>query len=337
MTDLSRITGGIAGAMIGDALGALTETLTREQIRTTYGGWITGFVPNDHTPFGQRRTLGAITDDASLLLAMTRACLDGPSLATVVRELLSWADDPTYSQFCGPSTSRAIARLRAGDDPAIVGLGSPESFTGASNGGGMKAAPAGWLHPGDPEAAARTAALLCTPTHRTDLGIAGAAAVAGACAMAMTGSEVEAIVEGAIEGARVGHEIGRREGRTVAGPDPVRRLTQAVDIARRAASLEAAVDDLGDFVGAGIAAMEAVPTAIGLVVAAGGDPLRTAVASANIGDDTDTVGCMATAIAGTMSGTAAFPDDWLDLVQRVNGIRISPLAEQFVVRLGRNR
>jgi ADP-ribosylglycohydrolase len=59
------------------------------------------------------------------------------------------------------------------------------------------------------------------------------------------------------------------------------------------------------------------------------------VAAANIGDDTDTVGCMATAIAGTMSGSAAFPDDWLDLVQRVSGIRIAPLAEQFVVRLGR--
>ncbi len=333
-----RIAGGIAGAMIGDALGALTETLTRGQIRASYGGWISDFVPNEHTPFGQHRTLGAITDDASLLLAMARSCLDGPTLETVVRELLAWSEHPVYGQFCGPSTSRALARIKAGDDPAVVGLGTPESFTGASNGGGMKAAPAGWLHPGDVAAAARTAWLFCVPTHHTDLGVSGAGAIAGACAAAMqAGADVHAVVAGAIEGARVGQEWGRSEGRTVAGPDPVRRLSYAVDLARRAPDVETATDDLADFVGAGIAAMEAVPTAIALVVAADGDPVGTAVAAANIGDDTDTVGCMATAVAGTLRGLGAFPSEWVALVERVNGVDIAAVARAFADRVEAGR
>ncbi len=333
MDTAAHIAGGIAGAMVGDALGALTETLTRAQIRQTYGGWLRDFVPNQHTPFGQHRTLGAITDDASLVLAMARACLDGPTLDSVVRELLAWSEHPLYGAFCGPSTSRALALLREGADPATVGLGDSGSFTGASNGGAMKAAPAGWLHPGDVPAAARTAALFCVPTHYTDLGVAGAAAIAGACAVAMVdGATLDDIVAGSIDGARLGQELGQQHGRTVAGPDPVRRLEFALKLARDAPGLESATNDLADFVGAGIAAMEAVPAALGLVVAAAGDPVQTAIAAANIGDDTDTVGCMATAIAGTWRGMAAFPPAWTDLVQGVNEVDIAELARQFAAR-----
>lgn len=334
MDVMDRIAGGIAGAMIGDALGALTETLTRRQIRETYGGWVRDFIPNDHTPFGQRRTLGAITDDASLLLAMARSCLDGPTLETVVRELLAWSEHPLHGQFCGPSTSRALARIRAGDDPALVGLGTPESFTGASNGGGMKAAPAGWLHPGDAAAAARAAALFCVPTHNTDLGVAGAATIAGACAAAMVnGATLDDVVAGAMVGAREGLLIGQAEGRTVAGPNPARRVEAAVEIGRRAPDLETAVEDLADLIGAGIAAMEAVPSAIGLVVAADGDPVTTAIAAANIGDDTDTIGCMATSIAGTLRGFEAFPATWVELVERVNDVDIRATAREFATRV----
>lgn len=327
MTSLTdRIHGGLAGAVVGDALGSLTETLSRRGIRELYG-WLDDFTEFRFRPFGQERPVGGWTDDSSLVVAMARSVVDagGVELDAAVRRLLAWADDESVSRYSGPSTSAAVARLRAGEDPGEVGRG--QESTGTSNGGGMKAAPAGWAHPGDVEAAARAAAVLCTPTHNTQLAIAGAAAVAAACAVAcQDGTRVDDVVAAGVEGARLGERFGLAQGREVAGPSIARRIGWAADVARAASSFETAVEDVADLVGAGLTTHESVPAVFGLLVAAGGDVNRVAVAAANVGDDTDTVGTMAGAIAGTLGGIATVHRPWYDLVTRVNDVDLAGLA-----------
>ncbi|TAM66978.1 MAG: hypothetical protein EPN48_15040 [Microbacteriaceae bacterium] len=326
-----RIEGGMAGAVIGDALGAMTETLSIRQIRHLYG-WIDDFTELRHKPYDQDRVIGAYTDDASLVIAMAQSIIDSGDveLDAVVSHLMKWSSDPVLAKFSGPSTKRAVMRIAAGEDPFLVGMGDVQSFTGATNGGAMKSAPAGWFHPGDVAAAARAAAIICTPTHNTQLAIAGAAAVAGACAQAcVEGTDITAIIEAAVEAAQIGEAIGLAQGREVAGPSIERRILAAVEIARSGHDLESVVEDLADQIGAGLNTHESVPAAFGLLAAAGGDINLTAITAANIGDDTDTIGSIATAIAGTFSGIDKVNKDWYALVSTVNCIDIKGLAQKF--------
>lgn len=327
-TLVDRIHGGLAGAVIGDALGAITETLSIRQIRDLYG-WIDDFTPLRHKPYDQERVVGAWTDDGSLVVAMTRAAIEGPGvkLDSVIRHLMQWASDPALAKFSGPSTKLAVSRIAGGEDPRVVGMGTVQSFTGASNGGAMKAAPAGWANPGDVAGAAEAAAVICTPTHNTQIAIAGAAAIASACAVAcVDGSSVDDVVAASLEGAALGERAGLRDGREVAGPSVEQRIAWAVDIARSASDLPTATESIANRIGAGLNTYESVPAAIGLFVAAAGDVNQTAIAAANIGDDTDTVGCMAAAISGTYSGIESVNRDWYSLVTSVSNIDLAQLA-----------
>ncbi len=327
-TLVDRIHGGLAGAVIGDALGAITETLSMRQIRELYG-WLDDFTPLRHKPYDQDRVVGAWTDDGSLVVAMTRAAIEGKGLEldSVIEHLMQWASDPELAKFSGPSTKLAISRIAGGEDPRAVGMGTVQSFTGASNGGAMKSAPAGWANPGDVEGAAAAAAVICAPTHNTQIAIAGAAAIASACATAcVNGSRVDDVVVAALEGAAIGERLGLRDGREVAGPSVVRRIAWAVDIARSSTDLASAVESIADHIGAGLNTYESVPAAIGLFVATSGDVNQTAIAAANIGDDTDTIGCMAGAISGTYSGIDIVNSNWYSLVSSVSNIDLAQLA-----------
>jgi len=334
MSELSlaaRIEGGLAGAVIGDALGAITETLSIRQIRRLYG-WIDDFTELRHKPYDQDRVIGAYTDDGSLVIAMAESIVDAGevNLDSVVKHLMKWSSDPLLARFSGPSTKRAVARIADGEDPFSVGMGDVQSFTGATNGGAMKAAPAGWLHPGNVAAAAEAAAVICAPTHNTQLAIAGAAAVAGACAQAcVEGTDLEEIIDAALDASRIGESIGLAQGREVAGPSIERRILAAVEIAQSGVDLESIVADLADHIGAGLNTHESVPSAIGLFVATRGDVNLTAIAAANIGDDTDTIGSMATAIAGTFSGFEKVNERWYSLVTSVNRIDLHGLAQRL--------
>ncbi|MEP7025923.1 MAG: ADP-ribosylglycohydrolase family protein, partial [Actinomycetota bacterium] len=49
--------------------------------------------------------------------------------------------------------------------------------------------------------------------------------------------------------------------------------------------------------------------------------------AASLGGDSDTIGAMAGAIAGACHGVAALPAAARETVDRVNGLRLGPLAE----------
>ncbi|MCW5710665.1 ADP-ribosylglycohydrolase family protein [Shinella sp.] len=326
-----RICGGLAGAVIGDALGALTETLSIRQIEEIYG-WLDDFTELKHKPYDQNRVVGAYTDDASLVIAICKAAIEpqGFCIDTIVSKLLEWSEDPNLAKFAGPSTKRAVSRILAGENPRLVGMGDVQSFTGLSNGGAMKAPPAGWLYPGDIAASARAAALICEPTHNTQIAISGAAAIGAACSMAMLdGATVEAVAEAAVEGSRLGERIGMEQGREVAGPSVPRRIEQAIRIANSGHGLRTILLNLADEIGAGLNTYESVPAAIGVFVAVAGDVNAAAIASANIGDDTDTVGCMAAAIAGTFTGIQGVNPRWMELVSQVNALDLPDLAARL--------
>lgn len=329
-----RVVGGLAGAIIGDALGAHVEFMTHRAIIAEYG-WFDHFLDVPlRSPFAGGRQPGSFTDDASQMLELVYAFIDngGVSVDAALNGILNWARDPEMvRRFAGPTTRIALQRLRDGDDPADVGRGNIHNIgSGITNGAAMKAAPGGWFATSFDEAVLN-GVKIATPTHFTQIGAGSAAAIAAATWRALDATAtIDQVVEAAIEGARQGEAIGLREGREAPGSSLPARIEAAVEIARDAPDLKSAVHSISDRVGSSVYAIESVPAAIALFRAANGDVKQTAIACANVGDDTDSVGCMATAIAGTFGGRKQVPNDWYDLISRTNNVNLPDIATKVV-------
>ncbi len=72
--------------------------------------------------------------------------------------------------------------------------------------------------------------------------------------------------------------------------------------------------------------VESVPAAVGIFVAAKGDPLETIVGGTNIGNDTDTVAAMAGSLAGALRGIDAVPQSMYETLKAVNSEDIEAIA-----------
>lgn len=330
-----KIHGSLATAVIGDALGAPTEQRSIEEIRQRFGGRVeTFFAPPPDSPYAKGRQAAQITDDSSQMLMLAEAFVAGGGDITaraVADVILAWAQLPQYyPHFAGPSTRRAVDALRAGADPDTIGAEGRETTQGTSNGGAMRVAPAGLVHPGDPAAAVAAAAITCRPSHNTSIGVSAAGAVAAAVAVALRdGATLMDVVRAALWGAEEGARIGAQQGRQVAGASVRARLQRALELAVSSPDPDTAAGRIADEVGTGLHAAEAIPAAVGFFLAAGGDPRTTVVAAANAGDDTDTTACIAGSIAGAYAGFGKVPSDLYEQVVAANGLQLEELAARL--------
>lgn len=330
-----RVLGSLATACIGDALGAPAEQRSPREIVTLWGGWLRDFQdPPVDSPYAEGRHKGQITDDSSQMLGLVKAYLDEPAELTaagVGRMLLEWSETQYYPRFAGPSTKRAIEGLREGRDAERLGAEGRLCTDGTSNGAAMRVAPAGLRHPGDLHAAIADALTTCRPSHLTNIGVAGAGAVAAAVSAAMMpGCGVADVVWAARLGASEGERLGREHGRDVAGPSVERRIELGAAAALAAADFQSAVLAVTDVVGSGLGMAEAVPAALGIFVAADGDPLLTCIGGANSGDDTDTVACIAGSIAGALRGFTQVPVDLYQKLLDANELDLDAVTDKFV-------
>lgn len=244
--------------------------------------------------------------------------------------LLRWSETEYYPRFAGPSTRRAIEALQAGGDPETLGALGRLCTDGTSNGAAMRVAPVGLRHPGDPDAAIADALTSCRPSHLTNIAVSGAAAVAAAVSTAIApGATMLDVVASSRYGAREGYRLGSEYGRDVAGPSVERRIELAVSAALASNDFPSAVRAVTDVVGSGLAMSEAVPAAIGILVAADGDPFLTCVGGANAGDDTDTIACIGGSIAGALRGFSAVPRHLYDELIDANNLDLERRAEAF--------
>lgn len=330
-----RVLGSLATACIGDALGMPAEQRSPAEIQQMWGGWLREFqAPPADSPYAEGRSAGQITDDASQMIGLVETYLkepDGLTAQGMGQMLLRWSETQYYPRFAGPSTKRAIEALREGADPNVLGREGRLATDGTSNGAAMRVAPAGLRHPGDLDAAIADAVTTCRPSHLTNIGVSGAAAVAAAVSRALVpGAALLDVVAAARYGARQGQRLGSEVGRDVAGPSIERRIELAVSAAMTADDFPTAVRAVTDIVGSGLGMAEAVPAAIGIFVAAGGDPFLTCVGGANAGDDTDTVACIGGSIAGALRGFSAVPHHlYLDVVA-INELDLEGLSDAFV-------
>lgn len=322
---VDRIHAVLAAGCLGDALGAATEGMQRDEIVAVFGGPVAELLPApERAPFARGLRAGHLTDDATQMLAMAEVLVrtgGNPGVEDAEAGLIAWAgNEEVFRRFAGPTTRLAIERIREGR--AVAAEQEPYSCVfGTSNGAAMRAPVAGLAKPGDIAGAVRVAAVLSLPTHPTQIALSGAGAVAAAIAAGIVERPVTDIAHAALEGAELGEAEGHARGRVVGGASVVRRIEVALGIADRfRGDVGGAMIALEAEVGNGVAMAEAVPTAVGLAVAAHGDPFAAILAAVNGGNDSDTIAMIAGAIAAAWAGPAWIPRDLLAEIERINRI-----------------
>jgi ADP-ribosylglycohydrolase len=314
--EFDRVYGAIIGQAVGDALGAPTEGMTRQEITATYG-WVADFVSDD--PAG--------TDDTEYAVLTARTVLRYGHDLTTADVTASWRENLAGQRggFArgGFSEMTAINNLRAGMSAPQTGSDNHEMW---SDGSAMRIAPIGVFAAGDPAEAARLAAIDAQVSHARD-GIYCAQAIAAAVAVALVETSWEAVVKAGLDA-------------VPADSWSARTISAAVDIGSRASSLRDAVDELYEAISIfyypwADVAPEATALAFGVFAAARGDYMESVLGGVNVGRDADTIAAMAGSMAGALHGARAVPEHWRSRINQVRGLCIQAVAGTDLAELAR--
>lgn len=273
-----RFVGCLIGLALGDALGAPLEFMPRAEIAASYGqvrellggGWL-NVEPGEYT------------DDTQLALAIAESIvrtgrIDPPDIAA---RFVAWLR--TGPKDVGNITRTAIRYHEQGLPWQEVGPRVVRELIGGSAGNGslMRCAPVGLFHAARPEALLRDSTIVSEITHANPLSIWSSIAVNLTIVEFLHGRKEDAI-------ARVAAQIPEQEVRDI--------LLTAPGLPRRAIRS-------GGFV------LETLGAAF-WALNHGENFEEVVVAAINLGDDADTVGAVAGALAGARDGVGAIPERW---------------------------
>lgn len=338
-----KILGSLLGAGLGDAFGAPSESMGKQEIREVYGGRLTDFVYCGDTLFAKGNEIGEVTDDASQMYEFAKAvisCQGDLTVEAAVNALISWTEQypKYYPRNAGPTTSLVIDALKRGEDPIKLGKEGGYYHRGTTNGAAMRVAACGLTKPGDLDKAVRNAVISCRPTHGTQHGMSGAAAVAAGIAEALlpeatTVSIVKAMIYGALEGEREGEKTGRK----AEGVRVIQKIRQAVPEALLAGSMEEVEDRIDEIVGCDGSMASSIGAALGFFLVADGDPMQVIISAANAGGDSDTIACIGGSIAGAFKGAGAFDQELVNRWKQANPkLDLESVAKQLTEIAERN-
>lgn len=324
-----KILGSFIGAAAGDALGAITETYSIDKINEVYGGPIREFRKPPMDNNAQTNECGQVTDDFSIAYYFLKEIAkEGRITKKIVEDaLIEWYQPGVYyNKFAGPTTRASIETLM-GNPPKLMPGTVVLHTNRATNGASMKVFPCGVIHPGDPDGAIDDAVISCMPTHDNDIAISGAAAVAAAVSVAMTeNATLRDIIQAGLYGAEEGEKRGAKASRCIAGANVLRRMNLAIELVMRARTKEQGLRDLSEVVGSGLQISEAVPTAFGVLLLYGGDPMESLFGGVNVGNDTDSIATVVGAITGAWYGWKVYPEHYLPLLDKANQFDLAQLA-----------
>ncbi len=291
-----RIFGGLWGAVVGDALGLPVEFESRSARKadpvTDMRGYGTFHQPK-----------GTWSDDSSLLLCTAESLLAGFDLRDMGSRFVRWYREgyrtPWGQAFdVGNTTQRAVRRLERGVDPETAG-DSEEAHNG--NGSLMRILPVAlrFAHLSPDEligCAHRVSAL----THRH----AWSRMACGFFCLT-----VRALLSGAPP--KEAYAASVREGlRTYAKPPYFSDLQPFLTY------VSGKIDELTeDRIGSGGFVVETLEASLWCLLTT--SSFAEAVLKAvNLGEDTDTTGCVTGALAGVCYGLDAIPGEWVEVIPR---------------------
>jgi hypothetical protein len=196
---------------------------------------------------------------------------DGEINADVIgKHILNWAldFDAFNKNVLGPTSKIALNAIRDGKPVSAL------ENNGVTNGAAMRASPLGCLLPATRlEHFVEQVAQASSPTHKSDLAIAGAVVIAWAVSRAIDGESWQNIVDALPGIARYAQEMKT----TTFSASLAARIELALKTVREANGIESASEQVYQLIGAGTSTIESVPAAIAMVELA--EPTRTAAPS----------------------------------------------------------
>ncbi|SHF86685.1 ADP-ribosylglycohydrolase family protein [Vibrio gazogenes] len=326
ITKQDRILGTFYGQALGDSMGMPSELWPRHRVKAHFG-WIDRFLdgPQENNA-ACYFTACQFTDDTSMALALADAIIacDGNIVPEVIaRNVLTWAEgfDAFNKNIFGPSSKAAMRAIK--DGTPIDALEN----NGVTNGAAMRVSPMGCLLPAtNLDRFIEQVALASSPTHKSDVAIAGAVVVAWAVSKAIDGHCWSAIKDQlpAIALAAQTKHI------TTFSASVASRVELALSVAGECGGIETRMDKIYNLIGAGVSTIESVPAAVAMVEIAETDPNRCAILCANLGGDTDTIGAMATAICGALNGVQGIDASLKQQLDQKNQLDFDQYARQFL-------
>ncbi|MCW2482855.1 ADP-ribosylglycohydrolase family protein, partial [Candidatus Symbiopectobacterium sp. NZEC135] len=229
--------------------------------------------------------------------------------------ILNWALQfgAFEKNILGPSSKTALFALKQGAD-----IDSLEN-NGITNGSAMRISPLGCLLPPMPLSDFIDAvALASSPTHKSDIAVAGATVIAWAVSQGIaekSWSEIRTALPAVAQAAQ-------EKRVTTYSPALSARLQLALDTVQNAPDDDTALEQIYQLIGTGTEIIQSVPAAIAMVELAHTEPNRCAILCANLGGDTDTIGAMATAICGAIHGVESIDSDFKRQLDEVNALDI---------------
>lgn len=324
VSDADRAHGALLGLALGDALGMPTQSMRRDAIRARFGRVDRLRDAADDQPIAPGMPAGSVTDDTEQALIVARLLLEGDGHVdphAFADALIAWEADMIARgsrDLLGPSTKAALDRLQHGVPVEESGR------SGTTNGAAMRVAPVGIAHRPGP-ALLEAVVEASQVTHRTSLGISGAAAIAAAVSAGVDGADADAALDAAVAAAQQGEHLGA----WIAGASIPARFLAFRDGFRRAGS-ERREDLLAEVVGTSVQSQESVVAALLLIDAGRDDPFAALCTAASVGGDTDTVAAMAGTVLGAVHGPSAFPTDQVRLVRETNPFDLRSVSRRLL-------
>lgn len=300
--DLNKAKGVIFGLAIGDALGAPTEFLKLEQIKTRFG------------KDGIRNLPAAalFTDDTQMSIAIAEALVkagekDIESIMKAVREeFIKWSHLPeTYKKAPGNTCLQGVANMEQGIHWSKSGLANSKGC-----GSAMRAAPIGYLYQHDPDKLKEVAHAtgICTHGHP-----AGAAACIGPAYL------VKLALDGVSPDKMIQKLFAFTAGLSV-------EFDQAISKVEKCFGWEDEEKALA-YLGEGWVGEEAVALAIYCFLKNPDSYEKVVIRGANTNGDSDSIACIAGSISGAYLGIEAMPAAWVRKIEKTE--YLGNLAERL--------
>jgi ADP-ribosyl-[dinitrogen reductase] hydrolase len=278
-----RYAGCLLGLACGDALGGPVEFESRAEIERRYPRGLREFVGGGWLHLAP----GEITDDTQMTLALARSLADCPDLDMddLTARFLGWLG--SKPKDVGGTTRASLLLLEQGVPWQEAGERVAQGGRAAGNGSVMRCAPVALRYRGDAKALRQASLDTARITHADPRCAWGAVAVNQAIAWLLEGGSKD----GAIDAAVIGVEN-----------------VEVCACVRAVPSRERSDVRSGGYV------LDTIGAAMWCLLRH--ETLEeTVVAAVALGDDADTTGAVAGALAGASYGARAVPARWLGLLQ----------------------
>lgn len=313
--------GVLFGVAIGDALAAPTEFMSAAAIVDRFG------------PSGPHEPSPQVTDDTQMTIAVAEALLDAPRPlapltleAALRRRFVAWNRSPDNNRAPGTTCVTACNLLADGRDWLEATV-----FNSKGCGANMRAAPVGLLaleHDlAPPRVRSAVAQFQAALTHGHPTALAAADLMATAVADLLAGGEPADLLDrlrGHAEAHRTTYyeqwlgALWQRPGEESPESFIVRGWDECIASLERveaALASDERIGDVCDHVGQGWVAEEAFAAGLLCVLLHPDNPVAAVRRAAVTNGDSDSIACIAGALAGAAEGIDAWPAEWVERVE----------------------